>query len=161
GTAAVMAHRRAEDERISQLRFMPLGPGELLAVLISRAGGVQNRVVRVGRELDPGDLDRVHKVLEDVLAKGRTLAEARQAVAEAMASEGASTFELYRQAKALLDAAASAAVQGDVVVIEGQRVLLERPEFADVEKLRALVRAFEDKERLLDLLDRTLAAGGV
>ena len=44
---------------------------------------------------------------------------------------------------------------------DGVDWLLERPEFADVEKLRALVRAFEDKQRLLDLLDRTLAAGGV
>lgn len=159
GAAAVLTPPRPEEERLAQLRFMPLAPGELLAVLITRSGAVQNRVVHVQRELDPGELERVHRYLEDVLARGTTLAEARQAVADAMASEGA--YADLRSAKTLLDAAVSAGGPRDNVVIEGQGLLLERPEFADVEKLRSLVRAFEDRERLLDLLDRTLTAGGV
>ena len=47
------------------------------------------------------------------------------------------------------------------VLIAGQRLLFDRPEFASVEKIRGFMRAFEEKERLLELLDRTITAGGV
>ncbi len=42
------------------------------------------------------------------------------------------------------------------VVIEGQARLLEQPEFGNVEHMRELFRALEDRERLVGLLDRAL-----
>ncbi len=59
----------------------------------------------------------------------------------------------------MVDAAASA--EEREVVIEGQGALFDRPEFESSEKLRAFLRAFEEKERLLGLLDRTIVATGV
>jgi heat-inducible transcriptional repressor len=46
-------------------------------------------------------------------------------------------------------------------VIEGQGRLFDRPEFLDADKIRSFLRAFDDKERLVELLDHTLASGGV
>ena len=45
--------------------------------------------------------------------------------------------------------------------IEGRRALLGQPDFTDVDKIRGVLDALDDKERLMELLDRTLAAGGV
>ncbi len=39
--------------------------------------------------------------------------------------------------------------------------MFENPEFADVEKMRSLFKAFEDKYKLLRLLDRSTAAAGI
>ena len=61
----------------------------------------------------------------------------------------------------LLDATAAASPRVEEVIIEGQGVLFDRPEFSDSELIRGFLRAFGEKERLLDLLDRTIAAGGV
>jgi heat-inducible transcriptional repressor len=47
------------------------------------------------------------------------------------------------------------------VLIEGQGRLFDRPEFTDVGKVREYLRAFEEKERLLELLEQTLVATGV
>ena len=40
-------------------------------------------------------------------------------------------------------------------------MLFDRPEFSDSENIRRYLRTFEEKERLLGLLDSTIAAGGV
>lgn len=163
GSAAVVVTPRPEDERLSQMRFMPLGHGELLAVLITRSGIVQNRVVRIGREVDASELERVHNYLAELLAVGRSLAELRVAIADEMATERGRYDAQKRRVKELVDAAIARprdeAREG--VIVEGQGLLLDRPEFADVEKIRGLVRTFEDKERLLELLDRTLGSGGL
>jgi heat-inducible transcriptional repressor len=47
------------------------------------------------------------------------------------------------------------------VFIGGASKIFETPEFADVEKMRALFRAFEDKFKLITLLDKTAAAEGI
>ncbi len=45
--------------------------------------------------------------------------------------------------------------------IEGQSNILDEPEFAQIERLRALLTTFEQKSNLLKILDKTLEAQGV
>jgi heat-inducible transcriptional repressor len=45
--------------------------------------------------------------------------------------------------------------------VEGASQILDYPEFADIEKIRALFRAFEEKQQLIKLLDESLASEGV
>lgn len=164
GAAAVVVTPRPEEERLTQLRFMPLHEGELLAVLISRSGAVQNRVVRIGRDVDPAELERVHNYLAELMRGGRSLLELREKIAEEVAVERGSADRMRDRARQLVEAASAPTREvgaGDALIVEGQGQLLERPEFADVDKLRGLVRAFEDKQRLLELLDRTIGAGGI
>jgi heat-inducible transcriptional repressor len=47
------------------------------------------------------------------------------------------------------------------VYIGGASQILETPEFADVDKMKALLKAFEDKYSLLKLLDKSVAAAGI
>ena len=79
----------------------------------------------------------------------------------AMANERDEYQRLRRRAKQFIDATAAATIRTEEVIIEGQGLLFDRPEFSDSEKIRGFLRTFEEKERLLDLLDRTIAAGGV
>lgn len=161
GAAAVVTPPRPEEEQLAQLRFLPLRPGELLAVIVTRTGVVQNRAVRASGDYDPSELDRLHNYLSEILAGGRTLEQVRASLAEEMDSERGQYDQLRRRARELLDAAVASVEARPSMLIEGQGVLFDRPEFADAEKIRSFLRTFEEKERLLELLDRTLAAGGV
>ena len=49
----------------------------------------------------------------------------------------------------------------DKVFIGGASRILDTPEFADVEKMRSLFKAFEDKYKLVKLLDKSVAAEGI
>ncbi|MBK8171418.1 MAG: heat-inducible transcription repressor HrcA [Sandaracinaceae bacterium] len=161
GAAAVVMPPRPEDERLMQMRFMPLRAGELLAVLVTRSGNVQNRVVRVSKEIDTHALERVHNYLDELVREGRTLTEARDTLAADMQRERDHYDALRKAVKQILDATIDAAEGRSEMLIEGQGRLLDRPEFADVDKVRALLRTFEEKEKLLELLDRTMDSRGV
>ncbi|HHH27482.1 MAG TPA: heat-inducible transcription repressor HrcA [Polyangiaceae bacterium] len=154
GVAAVVTRPRADTAPLSQIRFMRLREGELLAVVISERGTIQNRVIRTPNELHAGALERLNNYLEAHVT-GHTLAELRAI----FASEVDTERDLRDRAKEMVEAAT--AVDAIEVVIEGRSVLFDRPEFADSEKIRQYLRTFDEKERLIDLLDQTIAAGGV
>ncbi|WP_083457294.1 heat-inducible transcriptional repressor HrcA [Sandaracinus amylolyticus] len=160
GAAALVSRPRTEVEQVTQIRFMPLSEKQVLAVIVTRSGTIQNRIVEVPELPDSGDMERIHNLLSSLLTE-RTLREVREELARAMADERGAYDRLGRRAKQMLDAATAGPAREEDVIIEGQGVLFDRPEFADAEKIRGFLRAFEEKEKLLDLLDRTLAAGGV
>jgi heat-inducible transcriptional repressor len=47
------------------------------------------------------------------------------------------------------------------VLIEGQARLIDLPEYTDVVRLKKLIRALEERQDLIGLLDRTISAGSV
>jgi heat-inducible transcriptional repressor len=149
---------RAESEPLALIRFMPLRATELLAVVVTRGGAIQNRVVASPLTLEPTELERLNNYLAELVA-GKTLPEVRAALADDLDLERGQVRQLREHAKAMLDAAAEGVEPG--LVIEGHTLLFGRPEFADSEKIRRYLRTFDEKERLLDLLDHTIAAGGV
>ena len=159
GAAAVLSPPKPEEERLAQLRFVPLGEGKVLAVLVTKSGSVQNRVVRMAADFPLPELERLHNLLSE-LVDNRTLAELRERIAQHVEHERDQYDELRENAHLLVEALSGRA-EGPDVVIEGQKLLFDRPEFTDAEKIRAYLRTFEERERLLHLLDRTLASGGV
>lgn len=157
GGAAVVHAQRAEDQHVAQLRWLKLRKGQLLAVVVTRSGAVENRVVSVEVEPDAQELERLHNYLETWIGS-RTLTELRAVVAHAAETERNS---LTARACTMMEATLHAAAGSREVVIEGQQRLLGQPDFASVEKIRSVLSALGERERLLVLLDRTLAAGGV
>lgn len=163
GAAGVVTAPRAEQEQLSQLRFMRLRSDQLLVVLVTRAGAVENRVVTVEGEIEDRVLERVNNLLDELLtSQTRSLASVRDALAAEMDAERGTIEQLRMEARRMVDAAAVGGEDRPAkVVIEGQGRLFDRPEFLDGEKIRSYLRAFDDKERLLGLLEDTLVSGGV
>jgi heat-inducible transcriptional repressor len=159
GAAAVFTRPRADTEPLAQIRFMPLRPGEMLAVVITKGGAIQNRVIHAP-DLDSSELERLNNYLVEKVV-GRTLGEVRSDLADEMDGERGQVRELRAQAKDMVRLATEGADEPAELEIEGHTVLFDRPEFSDAEKIRSYLRTFDEKERLLDLLDQTIAAGGV
>lgn len=160
GAAAVVISPRAELRALAQLRFIPTRPGQLLAVLVFRDGSVENRFVVIDAPLAESELQRVHNLLADVI-DGRSLGELRDLFERQLADERTQVDALRKRAfelgtKATIDLARPAELR-----IEGQARLIDLPEYADVGRLKSLVRTLEEREALLCLLEKTLAAGAV
>lgn len=158
GAAAVLTPPRRDMETLAQLHFMTLGEGRLLAVVIARSGDVQNRVVEWDVELDATEIERVNNYLRSVV-EGRTMHELRDELAKRMASERGHYVVLRRQVSEMV--AAMPEEPPPTLLIEGQDVLFDRPEFGDVGKIRGYLKAFEEHEVLLGLLERTISSKGV
>lgn len=155
GAAAVITRPRVDTEPLSQIRFMFLREGELLALVITKGGAIQNRVIAT-TAVGVSELERLNNYLAEKVP-GRTLTEVRGA----LAAEMDDLRELRDRAKAMIAAATAGSDAPGEIVIEGHSVLFDRPEFSDAEKIRRYLRTFDEKERLLGLLDQTLATGGV
>jgi heat-inducible transcriptional repressor len=141
-----------------QIEFVKLSGKKILAILVSQSGSVQNKIIETDEELNVADLTRMANYLNDIL-KGLTIAQVKKRILEEMQEEKirydtllARALELSRQTLEGTDAE---------VFIEGQANILEQPEFADVAKMKEIIRAFEEKGQLLALLERCMAAEGV
>jgi heat-inducible transcriptional repressor len=160
GAAAVVAAPKKELRALSQLRFIPTRPGQLLAVLVFSDGSVENRFVPIEGPIDDAELTRVHNLLADVI-EGRSLGEVRDLFARRLADDRVVLDALRRRAFELGSRAIPDVASRDQLVIEGQARLIDLPEYADAGRLKKLVLALEEREELVSLLDRTLEAGAV
>lgn len=160
GTAALIAPPLVQAQRLTQLRFIPLREEQMLAVMVMKDGTVQNRAVPIERGMPPEELERIHNYLAEHI-EGRTLADLRDTLAQHVEDERGEYVRLRNLAHEMVDKTASEMPSESIVVIEGQRLLFDRPEFTDPDKIRTFVRAFEERQHLLSLLDRTIRAGGV
>lgn len=166
GTAAVVSPPSAELRALAQVRFIRTRPSQLLAVLVFKDGSVENRFVPAPEIPEP-ELVRIHNLLDDVI-EGRSLSEVRELFARRLEGERSALDALRRRAFELGKSATDAQPVGGgtarkaEVLIEGQSRLLSLPEYAsDVARMRKLVASLEEREDLLELLDRTISAGAV
>lgn len=155
--AGVVASPRPHGERLRRIEFLKLREGRILAVLVSSSGRVQNRLLHMPPPPPTeSELVEAANFLGSLLGE-LTLEEARARIA---AERDAHKIELSRlRERALSLGAAAVQLEQPALHLEGQASLLEDPGLSqDVAKIRALFRALEEKERLLQVLDRTLAA---
>ncbi|MEZ4445704.1 MAG: heat-inducible transcriptional repressor HrcA [Polyangiaceae bacterium] len=160
GAAAVVAGTPSDARKLAQLRFIVTKPGRFLAVLVFSDGMVENRYIDAPEALGERDLERIHNLLGDVV-EGRSLGALRDLFARRLADGRSEVDALRRQAFDLGQKAVGEVAAKSQVIIEGSARLMELPEYADVERIKKLVSALEDREQLLGLLDRTIGAGAV
>ncbi len=158
GTAALVVAPRAETLTLKHVRFIRTVPGELLAVLVMSNGAVQNRFLKASVTED--ELIRIHSVLDDVV-DGRNLGELRDLFARRLADERVQHDVVRRRAFELGGQVVAESLDaGQDLVIEGRALLLDQPDFADADDMKKVVSALDAQERLVLLLEATLAANG-
>jgi heat-inducible transcriptional repressor len=160
GHPALLLAPRPQGLRLKHLQFISTGEEGVLTILVSQDNQVQSRFVRTEQRFTQDLLDRFSRYVNE-LCQNLTLGESRQAILVKMEEEKSLFDKMISQALHL----SRQALQSDEeeeLYIEGTSHILDYPEFtADVEKIRGIFKAFEEKHHLVLLLDQTLAAQGV
>jgi heat-inducible transcriptional repressor len=141
------------------IEFVKLSPRQILAVFVTQSGLVQNKLIEIGEDLQPRDLEKITNYLNQTM-NGLSIQEVRARIIAEMARDKALYDHLLRRAFMLSSAALVDETTGDVI-IEGTSHFLEQPEFSDLPHMKRIVKTFEQKNILIDLLDRSLEAKGV
>ena len=140
---------------LRHVHFVRLSSEKVMALLVSERGLVQSRIFEE-RETDSRELERVATRLSEFIA-GYTLEQARARLTDALERDRSRSGRLWPKVLAL--GAMSVAGGPDASLYLADKVhLLAHPEFADVERLRDLLSAIDEKERMIHLLDRVLQA---
>jgi heat-inducible transcriptional repressor len=157
----VVSMPRLSQDKLEHLEFMRLPSGALLAVLVMGSGQVQNKLVVPGFVVAPEELERINNFLGDRFQHGgMPLEEVRRRIAEELASERVGAGSLEKRALELSQEALPRPGEGDdKVIIEGRARIIEQTD--DPGKLKVLLGALEEKERILELLEQTEHAEGL
>jgi heat-inducible transcriptional repressor len=140
---------------LKTLRFIGVAPGKVLVVQVNEPDVVLSRVIETAGDYTTRELEDASERFTREYA-GRTLHDVRRRLLADMAAEKAACDRMLGRA---LDLARLALEHGDGeerVYVDGASTLLDKPEFSDVESLKRIFRAFDEKARLLDLVTRYL-----
>ena len=160
GHPALVMAPRPQALRLKHVQFVSLGGEVVLTLLVAQDQQVQTRFVRSEMSYTQEQLDKFSRYLNEI-CQNLTLREARRQVVLEMEGEKNLFDQMISQALSLSRKALSTE-QEEELYIEGTSHILDYPEFAaDVEKIRAVFKAFEEKHHLIALLDQTLASQGV
>ena len=150
--AGVVLAPRPSSGTFHRIEFVRLREGRVLAILVDQDGQVHNRPLALDFEISADELVRASNYLSELL-EHLPLESVRGRIEQELAVDQAAYDQLM--AKALkLGLLATGVSTAEKVLIEGTGSFLDAPEFADVERMRSLFRALEEKTRLLSLLER-------
>lgn len=147
--------------RFMHIDLVRLPHPRVLVVMVSLSGLVTNRVIEVEEQLSQDELQACANYL-NVHFAGMPLAGIRARLLDLMGEEKALYDSLLKKVVSVgeraFDTAGDAA--GDVY-LDGTANIFEQPEFEDVSRMRELFKTFEEKSRLVRILNACISGEGV
>ena len=141
---------------LKHIEFVDLDEGKLLVILVSKTGLLQHKLIRVSDRYTQEELNKAGKYLVEQFA-GRTLTDIRNDLLRKMQAERM----LFDRMLALLQAWGETLVSEtsvDAIYLQGTSNILSQPEFADVERMKELFQMFEEKGRLVKILNECICS---
>jgi heat-inducible transcriptional repressor len=140
---------------LKSLRFLSVAPGKVLVVQVNEPDVVISRVIEIGGDYTTRELESASERFSREYA-GLTLHEVRLRLVAELAQEKTAIDGAFGRALELARLALDQREGDEKVYVEGASKLLDKPEFSDVESLKRVFRAFDERTRLLDLVTRYL-----
>jgi heat-inducible transcriptional repressor len=157
--AAIVSRPKSSATVFKHIEFIRMRDNLILMVLVTQAGLVQNKIIEIEDNLSQGELDRLTQYLNELLYD-LTLDQLKQKVLEEMKKDKDDFDALLSKALEISNQAFQEESVGEVY-IEGRINLMRYPEFSQIEILRDLFRAFEEKNILIRLLEKSINAIGI
>ncbi|HTU03638.1 MAG TPA: heat-inducible transcriptional repressor HrcA [Candidatus Sulfotelmatobacter sp.] len=152
---AVAMARRIHETRFRRVEFVSLAADRILVVLLAESGLVHHKTVLVDEPISQEQLDRIARYLTELLQK-HTLKAAREQLLTEMAEEKAQYDRLLAQAIRVGTKALDGGEGEADIYVTGVARIADQPEFAEVSRMKALFAAFEEKSKLVMILNECL-----
>jgi heat-inducible transcriptional repressor len=146
---------------LSQIEFIGLSENRALAIMVMNNREVENRVVQLERAYSTEELRRAANYLNEAFA-GRSLPEVRASLLKQL-QETRQTMNQLMQDAIQMAQKVFETPGGERVeyVIAGETNLMGFAQLSNVDRLRRLFEAFNEKHDMLRLLDNCLRAQGI
>lgn len=145
-----------------RIEFVKVRDKQVLAIFVMDSANVHNKLITLDEELTQDELHKISNYLNHEFS-GQPLRLIRQRVMERMNEEKAQYDELVQQAINIgaktFDETSD--TEGDIY-LGGTVNIMDQPEFStNVTRMKDLFKAFEEKSRLIRILDHCLDEAGI
>jgi heat-inducible transcriptional repressor len=141
--------------------FILVAERKILCVIVATNGVVVNRIVETSVDSTRDELEKISRYLTGQYS-GRTLEAVRNLMTELLAADRVLHDESLRKGAAMaIDAVDEVLPQAREIFVEGASSMLYKPEFADADSMRKTFLAFQEKEKLVEILNRCLTEEGL
>lgn len=151
GNVGIVILPSPSQEPLHHIEFVKLADRRILVITVSSSGRVQDLVIRVDADFSQDELNSTARYLAENF-RGWTLPDIRDELLRRMSEEKALYDRLLKNALMLCGQGLQKVDHPDVF-IEGASNILAKPDFADTERLRALLRMLEQKSRIVKILN--------
>ena len=146
------------ENRLKHIEFVQLPDKRILVVLVSTSGIIHNKVIRTtDDDLTQDELDRTARYLNTEFS-GKSLSTIRSEIVSLMKEEKALYDRLLRNAVLLCERSLEGEeASGGDIYVDGASNILTKPDFVDIGRMRDLFRTFEEKSRLIKILNECVS----
>ncbi|MDT8284819.1 MAG: heat-inducible transcriptional repressor HrcA [Thermovirgaceae bacterium] len=142
-----------------RIDFVRLDESRIMVILVSKAGMVYNSIV-YGEDLSQDKLNTYANYLNEKYINV-TIQKMRDGLLKEMTGEKAKFDSLVRDAISLGVTALDGFEDQPDLFIQGKDAVFNNPELMDLGRLRDIVNAFEDRGRIVRILNKVLEIPGV
>ena len=141
---------------LKHIEFVDLTDGKILVIFVSTSGLLQRKLIRVGERYSQEELDKAGRYLVEKFS-GKTLTDIRNELLHMMQVER-SLFDRMLSLLQTWGETLGEEAGADSVYLQGTANIMNQPEFADVERMRMLFQMFEEKGRLVKILNECISS---
>ena len=157
--AGVVTLPKHEHALFKRVEFMPLSGNRVLAILVTGEDEVENRILTAEKRHSPAELQQASNYLNELFA-GKELEDVRETLLREMQETRSSMNSMMVTAMQMADQVLERNRSEDFVMA-GQTNLMGFQELCDIDKLRKLFDAFQQKRDILHLLDQCVHGKGI
>jgi len=148
--AGLVSVHEPDFKRIKKIELVPISSEQVLAIIISSEGEIQNRLIPRFEGLSDDRLHEISTQLSEMLTQC-DLDQARERLLREIQQDRLKIKALLEELKQWADNPTEGKTD---LILSGQSQLLSMPEFEVIETVRSLYTAFEEKEELLKLVEQ-------
>ena len=146
---------------VRSIDFILVAEKKILCVIVGVNGVVVNKVLETPNNFSRDELEKIGRYLT-VEFGGLDLVTIRDRLITLASQERARYDQLLQKVLALgMGAVQDVLPLGQDLYVEGAVSILNKPEFADADAVKKILSVFDEREKLIDLLNRCLAEDGV
>ncbi|MBT3198274.1 MAG: heat-inducible transcriptional repressor HrcA, partial [Gammaproteobacteria bacterium] len=142
------------------IEFLPLSGNSVMVILVTKSGEVLNRIITTSRPHSMAELEQVANYINQTYS-GYTLTSVRESMIKEMHLARANMNRIMTRAIEMTEQVLDPSQGEGDCLIAGQTNLMNFNELANMQKLRQLFDAFNEKHEIVQLLDGCLTAEGV
>ena len=160
GIISLPTHKNTE---LKQIDFLRLSDNKILAILINKSNDVENKIINLDKNYTSSELQEASNYLNSIIS-GQSIHHIRKILLNEL-------DEMRKDMKSIMSSAinfgkqlfleSDEAQKNDDLIVSGQTKLMNCEELSDIEKLKTLFEAFNEKNNILHLLDKSISSKGV